>query len=47
MISYKRSNALQPEKESVLSVNLMPLLVFVLGFLIARSLLGAVKDELK
>lgn len=52
MISYKRSNALQPEKESVLSFNLMPLLVFVLGFVVARSLLSTVRsgftrDELK
>ncbi len=43
MISYKRSNPLQPEKESVVQINLMPLLVFALGFVLTRSLLNAVK----
>ena len=46
MISYKRNNAFQPEKESVVQFDLMPLLVFALGFLIVRSLLSAVKAEL-
>lgn len=46
MISYKRNNALQPEKESVVQFDLMPLLVFALGFLMVRSLLSAVKAEL-
>jgi hypothetical protein len=40
MINYKRSNALQPEKESVVQINLMPLLVFALGFLVVRNLLN-------
>jgi hypothetical protein len=46
MISYKRHNALQPEKESVVQFDLTPILVFALGFLLARSLLSAVKAEL-
>lgn len=45
MISYKRSNALQPEKESVVQINLMPLLVFALGFVLTRSLLSTVKTK--
>ena len=47
MISYKRSNLLQPEKESVVQINLMPLLVFALGFVLTRTLLNSVKTELK
>lgn len=47
MISYKRSNALQPEKESVVQVDLMPVLVFALGFLLVRSLLRTAQAELK
>lgn len=46
MISYRRHNVLQPEKESVVQFDLMPILVFVLGFLLGRSLLSAVKAEL-
>lgn len=45
MISYKRSNPLQPEKESVVQINLMPLLVFALGFLLTRTLLNSVKTD--
>ncbi|GGJ71806.1 hypothetical protein [Deinococcus aquiradiocola] len=47
MISYKRSNALQPEKESVVQFDLMPILVFALGFVLVRSLLHSVREELK
>ncbi|WP_424949593.1 hypothetical protein [Deinococcus sp.] len=47
MISYKRSNPLQPEKESVVSLDLTPILVFVLGFVLARALLNSVRAELK
>jgi hypothetical protein len=39
MISYKRSNALQPEKESQVQVDLIPLLVFALGYFLTRTLL--------
>ena len=47
MISFKRSNPLQPEKESVVQINLMPLLVFALGFVLTRTLLNSIKTELK
>ncbi len=47
MISFKRSNPLQPEKESVVQINLMPLLVFALGFVLTRTLLNSAKTELK
>ncbi|WP_425147881.1 hypothetical protein [Deinococcus sp.] len=40
MISFKRTDALHPEKESVFSLNLVPLLVFVLGYALTRSLFG-------
>ena len=45
MISYKRSNLLQPEKESVMQINLMPLLVFALGFVLTRTLLNSVRTD--
>ena len=41
MISYKRSNALQPEKESQVQVNLIPLLVFALGYFLTKTLLNS------
>ena len=45
MISYKRSNPLQPEKESVVQINLMPLLVFALGFVLTRTLLNSARTD--
>lgn len=47
MINYRRRNALQPEKESEVQINLMPVLVFVVGYVVARALLGSLKAELK
>ena len=44
MLSFKRHDALHPDKESVLSLNLLPLLVFGLGFLLTRTLIGALPE---
>lgn len=41
MISYKRSNALQPEKESQVQFDLTPLLVFALGYFLTKTLLNS------
>ena len=43
MISYKKTDALHPEKESVFGLNLLPLLVFVLGYLLTRSVIARVQ----
>ncbi|WP_019588163.1 hypothetical protein [Deinococcus apachensis] len=40
MIRYRRQNALTPEKDAEISVNLTPLLFFVVGYLATRALLG-------
>lgn len=45
MISFKRSNPLQPEKESTVQLDLTPLLFFVVGYAAVRSLLRAVKTK--
>ena len=45
MISYKRSNVLQPEKESTVQVNLMPVLVFALGYFLTRALLHTAQEN--
>ncbi|GAA0515159.1 hypothetical protein [Deinococcus depolymerans] len=39
MIKYRRQNPLEPEKDSELSVNLTPLLFFVVGFLAVQAIL--------
>ncbi|MFC5847503.1 hypothetical protein [Deinococcus petrolearius] len=43
MIKYRKQNALEPEKDAELSVNLTPLLFFAVGFVITKALLGSVR----
>lgn len=45
MIKYRKQNALEPEKDAEISVNLAPLLFFVVGFLVMRALLGTVLNS--
>ncbi|WP_291429295.1 hypothetical protein [Deinococcus sp.] len=45
MIKYRRQNPLEPEKDSELSVNLLPLLFFVVGFLTVRAVIGTIQSE--
>lgn len=40
MIRYRRQNALTPEKDAEISVNLTPLLFFAVGYVAMRALLG-------
>lgn len=40
MIKYRRQNALTPEKDAEVEVNLTPLLFFLVGFVAVRALLG-------
>ncbi|ULH15585.1 hypothetical protein MF271_02740 [Deinococcus sp. KNUC1210] len=43
MINYRRTDALHPEKETALSLNLLPLLVFALGYLLTRSVIASIQ----
>ncbi|UBV41948.1 hypothetical protein LAJ19_09885 [Deinococcus taeanensis] len=43
MIKYRRQNALEPEKDAEVTVNLTPLLFFLVGFLAVRALIGTVQ----
>ncbi|GGK12772.1 hypothetical protein GCM10008955_02590 [Deinococcus malanensis] len=45
MIKYRKQNALEPEKDAEISVNLVPLLSFVVGFLITQVLLSTVLES--
>lgn len=40
MIRYRRQNALTPEKDAEINVDLTPLLFFVVGYVVTRALLG-------
>lgn len=42
MIKYRKQNALEPEKDAELSVNLTPLLFFAVGFFTMKAVLGSV-----
>lgn len=39
MIRYRRQNALTPEKDAELTLDLTPLLFFAVGFVLVRTLL--------
>lgn len=45
MIKYRKQNALEPEKDAEISLNLTPLLFFLVGFLAVRAMLHTVKTE--
>lgn len=45
MIKYRRQNALEPEKDAEISVNLTPLLFFLVGFMAVRALMHTVKSQ--
>ncbi|MBI0445788.1 hypothetical protein D9600_07425 [Deinococcus sp. DB0503] len=45
MIKYRKQNALQPEKDAEISVNLTPLLFLLVGFVAVRALLGTLEQE--
>ncbi|MEF2276768.1 hypothetical protein V3W47_00560 [Deinococcus sp. YIM 134068] len=45
MITYRRQNALAPEKDAEIRINLTPLLFFLVGFLVVRALLGTAQAE--
>jgi hypothetical protein len=39
MIKFRRQNALTPEKDAEVNINLVPLLFFVVGYVAVRALL--------
>ncbi|MFC4456265.1 hypothetical protein [Deinococcus sonorensis] len=45
MITFRKSNALEPEKERSVQIDLVPLLLFGLGFLLTRTLISTWKAE--
>lgn len=45
MIRFQRHDALHPEKETTVALDLLPLLVFAIGYFIAHRLLGALPDK--
>lgn len=44
MIRYRKQNPLAPENDAEVSVNLTPLLFFVVGYVAMRALLGTVQQ---
>lgn len=45
MIKYRRQNALEPEKDAEISVDVTPLLFFLVGFLSVRALIRTVQTS--
>lgn len=45
MIKYRKQNALEPEKDAEVSLNLTPLLFFAVGFMAVRALIHTVKNQ--
>lgn len=43
MIKYRKQNALEPEKDAEISVNLTPMMFFAVGYLAMKALLGTVR----
>jgi hypothetical protein len=44
MIRYRKQNALTPEKDAEIEVNLTPLLFFLVGYVAVRALLGTLQS---
>lgn len=44
MIKYRKQNALMPEKDAEVEVNLVPLLFFLVGYVAVRALLGTLQS---
>ncbi|GMA16091.1 hypothetical protein [Deinococcus metallilatus] len=45
MIKYHKQNALQPEKDAEITLNLTPLLFLLVGYVAVRALLGTLEHE--
>lgn len=44
MIKYRKQNALEPEKDAEMSLNLTPLLFFGVGFMVTKALLRSIRQ---
>lgn len=45
MIRFQKQDALHPEKESTIALDLLPLLVFAVGYFVTRNLLDALAEQ--
>ena len=45
MIKYRRQNALEPEKDAEITVNVIPFLFFLVGFLGVRAMIRTVRSR--
>ncbi|GHF62825.1 hypothetical protein HNQ07_004436 [Deinococcus metalli] len=45
MIKYRRQNALEPEKDAEISVNVIPFLFFLVGFVAVRALIRTAQSR--
>lgn len=45
MIKYRKQNPLEPEKDSEVTLNVTPLLFFVVGYLAVRALIRTVRSS--
>lgn len=43
MIRYRKQNALEPEKDAEININLTPLMYFVVGYAAMKALIGALR----
>lgn len=43
MIKYRKQNALEPEKDTEVSLNLTPLMFFAVGFMAVSALLRSIR----
>jgi hypothetical protein len=44
MMTFRRKDPLNPDKESTLSLDLMPVLIFALGYVLTRRLAASLGD---
>ncbi|WP_167757869.1 MULTISPECIES: hypothetical protein [Deinococcus] len=45
MIRYRKQNALEPEKDAEVSLNLTPLMFFMVGYLAMKALITSVQKN--
>lgn len=43
MIRYRKQNALEPEKDAEITLNLTPVLFFTVGYVAMKALLGSIR----
>lgn len=43
MIRYRKQNALEPEKDAEITLNLTPVLFFTVGYVAMKALMGSIR----